>query len=357
MLLSSRLLVYHNLALEGGPNFRWQYTLWIHLTLSIFDALLVNLRKLIKDTSEGSGKAISMKRIVTQIRNLHVGIKADSEEFTLFLERLESYIDRAESPQMKNLWDYAYSNVAHLDDKYEYGDSNSFIISDLRILINTVNDFMDAICEFYNYGESGHLMNMSYGDAVRWMCSLGAFMENSLPNVKDDINAIAVYCCQHPDYINLNPKEASSKILKKAIPSDEFLSLRMSIELEITQRIAELRNKELFSEIIIEIIEKKHQKYEREHREAGGERVPLANIHFGIVSTGIGDSNGSTGIPELQEIAKIQGKPGEEWQETAQGMLRLFCTIGEIEKYTENVYRLSTDGALYKHLRGKLGAL
>ena len=55
-------------------------------------------------------------------------------------------------------------------------------------------------------------------------------MENSLRNVKDDINDIAVYCCQHPDYINLNPEEASAEILKKAIPADEFLSLRMSIE-------------------------------------------------------------------------------------------------------------------------------
>ena len=216
--------------------------LWIHLTLSIFDALLVNLRKLIKDTSSGAGKAISMKSIVTQIRNLHTNIKTDSEEFTLFLERLDSHIDRAESPQMQNLWKYTYSNVAHIDNKYEYGNSNSFIISNLRTLIDTVNDFMDDICKFYNYGESGHLMNMSYGDAVRWMCALGCFMKNSLPNVKNDINAIAVYCCQHPDYINLNPKEASSEILKKAIPSDEFLSLRMSIELELTQRIAELRD-------------------------------------------------------------------------------------------------------------------
>ena len=215
--------------------------LWIHLTLSIFDSLLVNLRKLTIDTSSGAGKAISMKSIVKKIRNFHTSIKADSDEFTLFLQRLDSHIDRAESPQMENLWDYTYSNVAHLDDKYEYGDSNSFIISDLRTLINTANDFMDAICEFYNYGESGRLMNMSYGDATRWMCALGSFMENSLRNVKDDINAIAVYCCQHPDYINLNPKEASSEILKKAIPSDDFLSLRMSIELELTQRIEELR--------------------------------------------------------------------------------------------------------------------
>ena len=216
--------------------------LWIHLTLSIFDALLVNLRKLIKDTSSGAGKAISMKNIVIQIRNLHTNIKADSEEFTLFLERLESHINRVESPQMQNLWDYAYSNVAHLDDKYEYDDSNSFIISNLRTLIDTVNDFMDDICQFYNYGESGHLMNTSYTAAVRWMCALGFFMENSLRNVKDDINDIAFAYYQHPDYINLNPEEASSEILKKAIPSDEFLSLRMSMELELTQRIAELRD-------------------------------------------------------------------------------------------------------------------
>ena len=124
-------------------------------------------------TISGAGKAISMKNIVTQIRNLHTNIKADSEEFTLFLELLESHIGRAESPQIRNLWDYTYSTVAHIDNKYEYDDSNSFIISDLRTLINIVNDFMDAICEFYNYGELGRLMNMSYGDTVRWMCALG----------------------------------------------------------------------------------------------------------------------------------------------------------------------------------------
>ena len=222
--------------------FNLNKTLWIHLTVSISDALLVNLRKLIKDTSSGAGKAISMKSIVTQIRKLHTNIKADSEEFTLFLERLESHIDWAESSQLKNLWDYAYSNVAHLEDKYEYGDSNSFIISDLRTLMDTVNGFMDDIAKFYNYGESGHFMDTSYGDAARWMCQLGFFMENSLRNVKDDINDLAFAYYRHPDYINLNPKEASSEILKKAIPSDEFLSLRMSIELELTQRIAELRD-------------------------------------------------------------------------------------------------------------------
>ena len=216
--------------------------LWNHITSSISDALLVNLRKLTTDTSSGAGKAISMKRIKTQICNLHTSIKADSEEFILFLERLESHIKAAESSQMQNLWDYVDSNVAHLEDKYEYDNSNSFIISDLRTLIDTVNHFMDDICKFYDYGESGNFRNKSYRYAVRWMCGLGWFMENSLPNVKDNINAMAFAYYRHPDYIDLSPKEASSEILKKAIPSDEFLSLRMSIELELKQRIEELRD-------------------------------------------------------------------------------------------------------------------
>ena len=219
--------------------------LWIHLTLSIFDALLVNLRKLITDTSSGAGKSISMKRIKIQICNFHTSIKADSEEFTLFLERLESHIEVAESPDLQNLWDYAKSNVIHLDDRYEYGDSNSFIISDLRTLINTVNNFMDEICEFYDYGESGHLMNMSYGDAVRWMCLLGFFQEKSLRYVKDSINAIAHVFYQDSDYIHLTPEEASSEILKRVVNNPhEFLALRMSIEKELKQRIAELRGEQ-----------------------------------------------------------------------------------------------------------------
>lgn len=216
--------------------------LWTHLTYSIFDSLLVNLRKLTTDTSAGAGKAISMKRIKTQICNLHRNIKADSEEFTRLKKRLECHIKAVESPEMKNLWDYVDSHVAHLEDNYEYDTSNSFIISDLRTLIGTVNEFMDDISEFYDYGASGHLMNTSYGSAVRWITRLGFFKENSLGDVNDEINAIAKAYYQHPDYIHLTPKEASSEILKKAIPSDDFWVLRMHIALELRQRIKELRD-------------------------------------------------------------------------------------------------------------------
>ena len=68
-------------------------------------------------------------------------------------------------------------------------------------------------------------------------------MENSLRNVKDDINGIAFAYYQHPDYIHLNREEASSEILKRVVNNpDEFLSLRISIELKLKQRIAELRD-------------------------------------------------------------------------------------------------------------------
>ena len=82
---------------------------------------------------------------------------------------------------------------------------------------------------------------------------------------------------------------------------------------ETTTLFERAEDRQLFAQIIIEIIEKKHQKYEREHRESGCERVPLANIHFGIVRTGtgdfagIGDFYGNIGVPCLQQIAKMQG--------------------------------------------------
>ena len=101
---------------------------------------------------------------------------------------------------------------------------------------------MDDICEFYNYGKSGHLMNQSYGAAVRWMCALGSFMENSLGDVKNDINAIAYAYYRHSDYIHLTPRDASSEILKKVIPSDDFFLLRADIQLELEQHITELRD-------------------------------------------------------------------------------------------------------------------
>ena len=102
--------------------------------------------------------------------------------------------------------------------------------------------------------------------------------------------------------------------------------------------------------------------YERQHRESGCKRVPLANIHFRIVHAmngdfyGIGDQHGSTGGPCLQTIAEMQGKPNGNLLITAQRMLDLFEQIGEIKKDAEDsvYYKLHKDGLIYKHLTGKL---
>ena len=75
------------------------------------------------------------------------------------------------------------------------------------------------------------------------------------------------------------------------------------------------KDQQLFAEIIIDVIESKHRRFDREHKELGRERVPLAKMHFGIVRAlnggfhGIGDFDGNTGVPRLQTIAKMQGKP------------------------------------------------
>ena len=118
------------------------------------------------------------------------------------------------------------------------------------------------------------------------------------------------------------------------------------------------KEKQLFAKIIIDVIESKHRRFEREHKKLGRERVPLANIHFRIERAlngdfyGIGDFDGSTGGPCLQEIAKMQGKPNENLLITAQRMLDVFCSIGEIES-SQGAYKLTKHGLLHKHLTEK----
>ena len=115
------------------------------------------------------------------------------------------------------------------------------------------------------------------------------------------------------------------------------------------------KDEQEFTEVIIDVVKNRHAKHEQKYQEGKYEPVLLENIHFGIVRTGIGDLESSTGIPRLQEIAKIQGRCGEDWPITAQRMLDLFCCKGEIiERCVENkkVYKLSKDGLLYEYLAG-----
>ena len=112
-------------------------------------------------------------------------------------------------------------------------------------------------------------------------------------------------------------------------------------------------DQQLFADIITDIIDKRCEEYERQHREKGEKRVPLADVSFCIK-----DFWNGLGVGELQKIAKIQGKLGEGWKVTAQRMLDSFCSIGEIYVYLSNEehgvdidsYRLHKEGRLYKYL-------
>ena len=114
------------------------------------------------------------------------------------------------------------------------------------------------------------------------------------------------------------------------------------------------RENQYFAEILIDIIDRRCEKYERQHRESGEERVLLEDISFFRK-----DFWNDLGIGNLQEIAKIQGKSRDEnWKVTAQRMLDSFCRIGEIYVYLSeeeygvhiDIYRLSKEGRLYKYL-------
>ena len=108
------------------------------------------------------------------------------------------------------------------------------------------------------------------------------------------------------------------------------------------------KDKLMFAEVIIDIIKGQHK----------GE-IQLENIPFGIKHV-VDRDRFEGGIPKLQEIGKMQGNPRwklrGEWKVTAQQMLDLFQSMGEIEEYHDGIYRLRKEGLLYKDLAEKLEA-
>ena len=101
-----------------------------------------------------------------------------------------------------------------------------------------------------------------------------------------------------------------------------------------------------FAEIIIQIIESTHKRYEHEHRELDRSRVPLADIT-------ISPKHFEDFLHIMQGIKRYQ-----EPQQTVREMLGAFCQKGEIYLHIPSfeAYRLSKEGLLYKHLAGKLAS-
>ena len=215
---------------------------WLHMTSTTFEALLMNFRKLIVDTSQGEGKAISMTRIRNDIKHFHTSMKADSDEFTQFVEALNEQIEIANAPERKKLWDYILAYNIHLQDKFSANTDDQFHIIDLEILMDSVNNFINVLCDFYDYKEPAYIADTGSQKTRDWIRAFSSFKKYSIRSVSEIIETFA-QLSNNFEYRNLTPEEASKKIFKKEVLEKEESHnyFKIIIEIELKERITELR--------------------------------------------------------------------------------------------------------------------
>lgn len=98
-----------------------------------------------------------------------------------------------------------------------------------------------------------------------------------------------------------------------------------------------------FASIITEIVTRKYKKYMREHKEKENKPILLADIKIELE------------VLKNDYVNYMQGiAPSEKPENTAKGMLYIFCIKEEIEKCYDGVYKLNKSGVLYKHLAKNL---
>lgn len=217
-------------------------THWLHTTSTAFEALLMNLRKLIVDTSKGKGKAISMKRICKDIKQFHINIKANNNKFSEFEEKLEEQIEIATAPEREELWVYIDSYNMHLEDRYSIDTNDTFHVIDLEILMDSVRKFINEIYDFYDYKEPAAIAHTGFQNTQRWIAAFSSFKRHSLPLLSKSITALATFTIC-PEYKDLSPREASDEIFKKEVleKDAEHNSFKMITESYLEDRIKAFR--------------------------------------------------------------------------------------------------------------------
>ena len=215
---------------------------WLHMTSTTFEALLMNFRKLIVDTSEGEGKAISMTRIRDDIKTFHTNIKANSDEFTQFVENLNKQIEIANKPEIGGIWRYIYSYNIHLEDTYSVGTDDPFHILDLGILMDSVNNFINILRDFYGHKEPPYTAEIGYVKTLLWIRGFSIFKRHSMLELSRYIDTLAQLSTQ-PEYVDLTPKEASEKIFENEVLGNEkeFEVFKLIMENHVSDRITALK--------------------------------------------------------------------------------------------------------------------
>lgn len=215
---------------------------WLHTTSTTFEALLMNLRKLIIDISKGNGKAISMKRISQYIKQFHTNVKANSDEFEQFEEKLDKQIEIATAPEREELWDYIISYNIHLEDKYSIKTDDPFHILDLEVLMDSLRNFINTIYAFYGYKEPASIAHIGFQKTQRWIAAFSSFKQYSVRPLSQLITGLA-QCSNAPEYEDLTPGEASKEIFKKEVLENEAEPnyFNMIVEKYLEKRISALR--------------------------------------------------------------------------------------------------------------------
>ena len=189
-----------------------------------------------------------MTRIRDDIKHFHTSMKANSDEFTEFVENLDEQIEIATAPEMERVWDYIDSYNIHLEDKYSTDTDDRFHILDLEILVDSVRNFINTIYDFYNYKEPADITNPGYQKTQDWIGAFSSFKKYSIRSVSEIIERFA-QLSNNFEYRNLTPREASKEIFKKEVLEKEESHnwFKIIIEIELKERITELRE-----EIIVE---------------------------------------------------------------------------------------------------------
>lgn len=104
------------------------------------------------------------------------------------------------------------------------------------------------------------------------------------------------------------------------------------------------KNEREFAKAIIDIVENKYKKYERDFQKNKIEHVPLVNIHFGIVDL--------KAFPQVMRGIKPYQKP----ESTIQEMLGPLSSRDEII-YSHGGYKLTKHRLLHRHLTEKLARI
>ncbi len=215
---------------------------WLHMTSTTFEALLMNFRKLIVDTSGGEGKAISMTRIRNDIENFHTNIKANSYEFTQFVDNLNKQIEIANEPEIGGIWKYIDSYNIHLEDTYSVGTDDPFHILALEILMDSINNFTNILRDFYGHKEPPYTANIGYVKTQLWIRGFSIFKRHSMLELSRYIDTLAQLSTQ-PEYVDLTPKEASEKIFENEVLGNEkeFEVFKLIMENHVSDRITALK--------------------------------------------------------------------------------------------------------------------